>query len=381
VLEAILGSRLGAVIRIAWSDESAVRPLASGRLTWPIARLVFVGVAAIAVVLILVLARNLSFVGDEWAYIVDRRLTLESMLQPHNEHLAFLHVLVYRGLVETVGTGSYLPYQLVLMAVHVTAAAGVLALLSRYVSLEASLAAAVLFLFLGSGYDNLLAAFQMGFAGAVALGISAMVVVDRPWLSAALLTAALWTQGSGLFYVAPVALLIHARRWLLLPLITYGAWLLLIGRDAVPFPDVGPYLLFMATGLGSAVGGLVGVGFVPGFMIAGLITALLILDRPPSRFVVAGILGLAIELAILAIGRAQIGPEQAASSRYVYAAMPFIFMILTGVHRVPPLVWASLFAVALTLNIVLIPQGVAVHAAYLQYEQTLTPDQRAAPYR
>jgi hypothetical protein len=248
------------VIRIAWSDESAVRPLARGRLTWPIARLVFVGVAAIAVVLILVLARNLSSMGDEWAYIVDRRLTLESMLQPHNEHLAFLHVLVYRGLVETVGTGSYLPYQLVLMAVHVTAAGGVLALLSRYVSLEASLAAAVLFLFLGSGYDNLLAAFQMGFAGAVALGMWAMVVVDRLWLSTALLTAALWTLGSGLFHVAPVALLIDARRWLLLPLITYGARLFLIGRDAVLFPDVGPYPLFTATGLGSSVGGLVGVG-------------------------------------------------------------------------------------------------------------------------
>jgi hypothetical protein len=341
----------------------------------------FVAAGTVAVVLILALSRNLSFVGDEWAYIVDRRLTIESMLQPHNEHLVFLHVLVYRGLVETVGTASYLPYQLVLMAVHVAAAAGVLALLSKEVSLEASLAAAVLFLFLGSGYDNLLAAFQMGFAGAVALGIWAMIVVDRPWLSAFLLTAALWTQGSGLFFMAPVALLIRSRRWLLLPLLTYGAWLVLIGRDSVPSPGVGPYLLFIATGIGSSVGGAAGVGFVPGFILAGILAALLILDRPPSRFVVAGILGLVSTLTILAIGRAQLGPEQAASSRYVYAAMPFVFMILTGIHRVPRPLWAGFFAAALALNIALIPHGVAIHAAYLQYERTLTIAQRVAPYR
>jgi hypothetical protein len=350
-------------------------------MTWPTARLVFVAFAAVAVVVILALSRDLSFVGDEWSYIVDRRLTLESMLQPHNEHLVFLHVLVYRGLVEAVGTGSYLPFQLVLMAVHVAAAAGVLALLSRQVSLEAAMAAAVLFLFLGRGFDNLLTAFQIGFAGAVALGIWAMVVVDRPWLSAVLLTAALWTQGSGLFYVVPLALLMHSRRWLLLPILTYGAWLLLIGLDSVPFPEVGPYLLFLATGLGSAVGAVAGVGFVPGFILAGVLLGVLILDRPPSRFVIAGAVGLGSELVILAIGRAQLGPDQASSSRYVYAAVPFVFMMLTGVHRVPRPLWAGLFAIALALNMALIPQGVAVNAAYLRYEQSLTLEQRVAPYR
>jgi hypothetical protein len=157
----------------------------------------FVLLALLAVAMMLYLARALSFMGDEWVYIVDRRLTFESMLQPHNEHLAFFHVLVYRGMVESFRTGWYLPFQVALLAIHVAAAAGVLALLSRYVALEAALAAAVLFLFLGTGYDNLLAAFQIGFAGAVALGIWAIVVVDRPWLSALLLTAALWTQCRG----------------------------------------------------------------------------------------------------------------------------------------------------------------------------------------
>lgn len=68
--------------------------------------LAFSAAALVAVIVVLGLASSLSFQGDEWAYIVDRRLTIESMLLPHNEHLVFLHVLVYRGLVELVGTGS-----------------------------------------------------------------------------------------------------------------------------------------------------------------------------------------------------------------------------------------------------------------------------------
>ena len=56
--------------------------------------LAFSAAALVAVIVILGLASSLSFQGDEWAYIVDRRLTIESMLLPHNEHLVFLHELV-----------------------------------------------------------------------------------------------------------------------------------------------------------------------------------------------------------------------------------------------------------------------------------------------
>ena len=152
--------------------------------------------AVLAVAVILPLASKLSFLGDEWEYIVLRRLTLELMLEPHNEHLVFLHVLVYRGLVELVGTGSYLPFLGVLMACHVAMAAGVFTLMRRVVPLEGALAAAVLLLFLGSGFDNLLWAFQIGFVGAAAFGVWAMAGSDRPWLATLLLTGALWTQAT-----------------------------------------------------------------------------------------------------------------------------------------------------------------------------------------
>src|SRR6476620_1706303 len=103
-----LGDRVGVLSARAERQATPVR--------------VFIAAALGALIILVPLAMTLSFHGDEWAYIVDRRLTIDGLLQPHNEHLAALHVLVYRSLVELVEIGSYLPYVLVLMAVHVSAA-------------------------------------------------------------------------------------------------------------------------------------------------------------------------------------------------------------------------------------------------------------------
>lgn len=337
--------------------------------------------AAAAAFLIIGLASGLSFHGDEWAYIVDRRLTLQSMIQPHNEHLAFLHVLIYRGLVEAFGTGSYLPFLSALMLVHVTTAAGVLALLSRHVSLPAALACAVLVLFLGTGFDNLVWGFQIGFAGAVALGIWAMVAAHRPPASAALLTAALWTSGSALFFIAPVAVLIVSRRWLALPLGTYAAWILVIGRESVPVPDPGSYIAYAATGVGSAVGGIAGFGVVAGWVITLGLLVMLSRSGRPSAVVVAGILGLVSEFAILAFGRAQFGPQQAEAPRYIYAAAPFVLIALTGINGIRREVWAGAFAVAWVLNISALPRGVALYHSFLNYDRSISLEQRLEPFR
>ena len=344
--------------------------------------LVFSAAALVAVIVILGLTSGLSFQGDEWAYIVDRRLTIESMLLPHNEHLVFLHVLVYRGLVELVGTGSYLPFLIVLMACHVAMAVGVYALMRRVVSIEASLGAAVLMLFLGSGFDNLVWAFQIGFVGAAAFGVWALVVADRPAACAALLTAALWTTGNGLFFLAPAAVLMTRRRWLLLPVGSYAAWFLAVGRESIPLPSMGPFLDYAARLAGSMVGGAAGFGPGVGLIILGLVAAGLVVQRTrPSRFVVAGILGFASQMVILAVGRAHFGAGQAEAPRYIYVALPFVLMTLTGLHRVRREVWVGAFALSLVLNMWALPRGVAIYHAFLNYDRSIPLEQRLAPFR
>jgi hypothetical protein len=350
-------------------------------------------IGVVAALVILYLARDLSFNGDEWAFIVDRRLTIDGLLQPHNEHLAALHVLVYRTLVEVFGTGSYLPFMVVLMTLHLAAAGGLYVLLAQRVSPIAAMAATILFLFLGSGFDNLLWAFQIGFVGSVVLGVWALVVVDRPWLSATLVTMSIWTSGVGLFFIAPLAILIRRRVWLAMPVCSYAAWLLLVGRESIPVPAPGPYLAYAVTAVGSTFAGISGVGFggvqandwllgVAVAVIVGLgVTVPIVRGATPSRFVLAGAAGLLSEYAILAFGRAHFGTEQAMAPRYIYIAFPFVMLVLTGLPRLPRAVWVALFVLALASNLVALPRGVAIYEAFLRYDRSIPLEQRLAPFR
>jgi hypothetical protein len=97
--------------------------------------------------------------------------------------------------------------------------------------------------------------------------------------------------------------------------------------------------------------------------------------------VLAGLAGLLVEYAALAIGRAQYGPLQAEESRYVYVAAPFIMLILTAMPRLPRIAWVAAFSFALFFNLVALPRGVATYEAYLVHDRSLPLEQRLAPFR
>src|SRR4029077_14877446 len=121
---------------------------------------------------------------------------------PHNEHWSTVPVLVCRALVETVGLGSYMPYLALLIGIHLLVAALVFVLVQRSCGGWLALAASVDVLFLGSGFENLYWAFQIGFVGALAAGLAAILVFDASPLTprralggALLLLVSLATQG------------------------------------------------------------------------------------------------------------------------------------------------------------------------------------------
>ncbi len=66
--------------------------------------------------------RDMTFYHDEFAFILQRDLSWDGLLVPHNEHLSATLVLLYRVLVGTVGTSSYWPYLGVTFALHVVVA-------------------------------------------------------------------------------------------------------------------------------------------------------------------------------------------------------------------------------------------------------------------
>ncbi len=299
--------------------------------------------AVVAALAILWLGRGLTFFSDEWAFIERRSLAdIGGWFEPHNEHWSTLPVIAYRSLVETVGLGSYLPYQLALVALHVLVCWLVFRLVRRRAGATAALIAATLVLFFGAGFENLYWGFQTGFVGAMAAGLGAFDVLDgaptgrRAAAVAGLLLVALATAGVGLFFVVGVAveMLLRAewRRWwlvLVLPVGLYGAWYALVGqsgigahRDPFAWSSVIRIPEFVLGGLGDAAGAIAGVGPALGLVVAGIIAGAvgwLAVRRQPiaPRFLAAGAT-IVVAYALIALTRAGVTINQAHYTRYTY---------------------------------------------------------------
>jgi hypothetical protein len=121
-------------------------------------------VALAAGLLLAVLGRGRWFYYDEWEVLATRHATSAAdLFRPHNEHWITLEVLVYRALAATVGLRSYLPYQAVVVALHLTVAVLVRVVMRRAgVGPWTATLAAGLLLLLGGGDQNIVWAFRWG---------------------------------------------------------------------------------------------------------------------------------------------------------------------------------------------------------------------------
>ena len=88
-----------------------------------VAGLVFVAAVVVAFPLYLVRGHDQWFFLDEWDFLAARSLTnIDSLLRPHNEHWSTLPIIVYRVLWQLFGLRTYLPYQVIIVSLHLTAA-------------------------------------------------------------------------------------------------------------------------------------------------------------------------------------------------------------------------------------------------------------------
>jgi hypothetical protein len=273
---------------------------------------------AIGLPLLLWLGRGMTFFSDEWAFIQTRSLgDPATWLTPHNEHWSTLPVIAYRVLVDTVGLWTYVPYLAVVIALHALVVTLTFVAIRRSSGPLAAVAAAILLLLYGSGFENLYWGFQTGFVGATAAGIAALLALDRHddrgrWGVAILLLIGLATAGIALaFAVAVTVESLVARRLrsmlvpLAIPALVYVAWFVAFGRFGIrtgtavstsAFTDVPSAII---TGFSNAAGAITGVGPNLGIVSAvaiGVWAAVrLWRDRTlPARFVgcIAGIAAL-----------------------------------------------------------------------------------------
>jgi hypothetical protein len=130
--------------------------------------------------LLVALQWDLTFIFDEWEFLLYRRGTSpEVLLNPHNEHIVLAPVTVYKLLVVSFGMESPLPFQLVGDLVFLLSAALLFAVLRRAAGDWLALLGTFLVLFLGPAWIDLLWPFQIGYSGSIAAGLGMLLALQR----------------------------------------------------------------------------------------------------------------------------------------------------------------------------------------------------------
>jgi hypothetical protein len=225
-----------------------------------------------------------------------------------------------------------------------------------------ALGATAIVLFFGSGFENLFWGMQIGFVGAIALGLAALLVLEgeptrgRVVVGVGIVTAGLMTSGFGLFMLALVTLdlLLDGRRRrlavaMLIPAGVYATWYLAFGRNgvaAIQDPFTIDALIrtpaFVFEGLAVASGSVLGVGPVAGHLVVlGLVVMAIVQvlrGQPVPARTLACVGAVVAEYAVVGLVRSQLGSDAAGYTRYAYLSGILLIIGLAawiGVPRLP----------------------------------------------
>jgi hypothetical protein len=331
----------------------------AGDVRVPHARLLVAAAALVICAAILWPVRNYTFYFDEWDFILQAPTwTAVTYLQPHNEHPAMLPRLIYAALLDTAGLRTYVPYMAVLLVLHGANAVLVFEVVRRRAGELIGLACALLLLVLGAGWEDLLWAFQLSFLGSVTAGLGALLLLELPAgrkrLVAAVLavTGSMMFSGIGLFFAVAAAIrlvLDPGRRrdvlWLVPTGAAFALWFVVFGRTGaatVPPPSASNLFVlpaYIAWGVASSAGGLVGLGGWQAWAVLALVLAALGLAwwrRGPDPLAIGLAAGLLTFYAVTGAVRAQLGYAQAGAGRYAYVGAVFWLILLADAARLLP---------------------------------------------
>lgn len=258
------------------------------RLTSDRAAAVVFGVyVALAFPLILfVLGSDRWFLRDDWEFLTDRSMTDAGQLfADHYGHWTTLPIIAYRSMWKVVGINSYVPYEAMVVTVHLVACVLIRQVMRRAgVGAWIASATAAAFVLFGAGDQNITWAFQISMAGSLAFGLAALLVLDheggpspRDAVGLALGLASLMCSGIGpLMIVGTTAALLLRRGWkraLLasVPLAAaYVAWHIAVDPEfsSTARPETSTIVDWVRTGIGGTFEALVGDHLVAAIILA-----------------------------------------------------------------------------------------------------------------
>jgi hypothetical protein len=290
---------------------------------------------------------------DEWLWAVYRRgSSAATELAPYNGHPSMLPVLAYKLLWATAGLRTYVPYRLLVIALHLSGAALVAAYARRRVGAPLAVLAAALIVFYGPGWQDILWPFQIGWQCSIVFGLVALVALDsrgrRGEVVACLaLCASLASSGVGAAVAGGIALDVLAgplrrrRAWVVLsPLALWALWWVTEQRSTTAPGGPAHTPAFVLHLVSVALAGLAGLwqagtatdsGPVSWRVAFAVLAAALLVWRLAVRFRVRPLMLAAIPLAFaVAAGVNRAGVSSGIDSRYLYVVA--VFAVLCGVE-------------------------------------------------
>lgn len=305
--------------------------------------------AGAALPALLSLGQGLSFWADEWDYVTTLQQGF-SLFRPSNGHWYAIPNAIWWVLLSTAGLRSYVPYLVVLLAMHIATCLVLFALLRRRAGSGAALVSMAVLLFSGYGSAVIFWALMITYLGSTLCGLLALLLLDGPatnWrraaLAAVLLLAATASSGMGLGFLVAAAVELAVdpdrRRYLatlLLPAAGFGAWFALFGVHGTlvqplgsAWQTAGGYVEFVLVAVMAGSAAIFGMPAVAGPMAIGLIAAALALTRRVDARTLGAAAGLLFQFTLVAMVRATGGIDSATESRYVYVATIYVLLLVT----------------------------------------------------
>ena len=295
------------------------------------------------------LGKGNTFFFDEWNFVLDRAdPSIHSLLTPHNGHLSIIPVVLYQAFLRVFGGGTYVPFRESAMLLHCGIALAVAVIVKRRVGYIASLSAAGVVAFMGSGWQNWLWGFQIGMEMSVLTGLFAIVCLtgepfrNRQWIVVILLLVSVASSGVGVSVLLGVFLLAQKRRWRLVTrssivvVLFYGLWAVTYGESQIKEDNFRLLPSYVARS-GAAV--MAGIGTWDLAIGGVLLGAMAVLFRQKARAlwrdmpeVASLVLILVMGWILSALTRAQF--NEPGASRYVHVgvslAVPISVLVVCG---------------------------------------------------
>jgi hypothetical protein len=326
----------------------------SSTAAWAVLGLLLVATAA----LLVHETRGTTLWFDDWEYALARPANeVHTYLEPHGEHLSLIPIAIYKLLLATAGMDHYLPYRLLVIALHLACVVLVFAYAKRRVGGLFALLVATLLLTLGPGWQNFLWPFQIAWLISLAACLGALMLLDRrdragDVLASLLLGVALASSGLGLPIAAGLAVDVGWGRrrlrdaWIVAaPLALYVPWWLVYRPASVERHQLTLVLDFATDSAAGVMNALTGLTHAPlggpaatldwGLPLAVAAVALLVwrlaaLRPVPPR--VWTLLTILVSFWVLT-GLRRAGLAVGNESRYVYVGVFFTLLLVVELAR------------------------------------------------